>query len=77
MASFEKRTLKDGTIRWRCKVFAGLDSRGRRRFITSTHGTLKEAKAEAHRLEAEKDQRGLTLPRRSPWRSTSGTGWTT
>ena len=62
MASFEKRELKDGAVRWRAKIFVGVDAQGKRKFITSTHPTKKEAEAEARRLESAKDMNSLTLP---------------
>lgn len=40
-----KVTLRDGTVRWRCVVDAGLDVDGRRRQLTRTFDTLKEARA--------------------------------
>jgi integrase len=62
MASFEKRTLSTGEIRWRYKVFAGLDGLGKRKFICGTVPTKKDAEKEARRLEGLRDQSSLTLP---------------
>lgn len=39
-----KVTLRDGSVRWRCVVDAGVDPDGRRRQLTRTFDTMREAR---------------------------------
>jgi integrase len=63
MADIQKRTTKDGTVRWVMKVFVGRDENGKRKFITRTFGRKQDADAAARALEVEKDAgRPLVVP---------------
>src|SRR4051812_13442058 len=45
------RTTKDGTRRYTCQVFAGLDARtGKKRYLTATASSERQAHQALHRL---------------------------
>ncbi|MET7781526.1 tyrosine-type recombinase/integrase [Streptomyces mirabilis] len=62
MAEIKKVTLKNGKTRWRFVIDAGRDAEGKRKQLTVTCDTQKEAKAEYARLHNERSSGQLILP---------------
>lgn len=55
MATIEKRTMKDGSVRWWLRVFVGRDENGRQRFVIKRFDRKKDAEKEGRRLERQRD----------------------
>ena len=58
----KKITLRDGTVRYRFVIDVGRDADGKRKQLTVTQDTLKEAKDELARLRHERRTGQLILP---------------
>lgn len=62
MATIEKRTMKDGSVRWWLRVFVGRDENGRQRFVIKRFDRKKDAEKEARRLKRQRDHGMLREP---------------
>ncbi|MFE2684048.1 site-specific integrase [Streptomyces mirabilis] len=62
MAEIKKVTLQNGKTRWRFVIDAGRDAQGKRKQLTVTCDTQKEAKDEYARLRNERKTGQLILP---------------
>lgn len=62
MATIEKRTMKDGSVRWWLRVFVGRDENGRQRFVIKRFDRKKDPEKEARRLERQRDHGMLREP---------------
>ncbi|MEV5314254.1 hypothetical protein [Streptomyces sp. NPDC052610] len=71
MAEPKRIDLKNGKVRWRVMVDAGLDENGKRVQITVTRDTKTECKAERDRILAARAAGTFIAPARSRW----GSGW--
>ena len=66
MASITKIETKSGT-RWRLRVYIGRDlETGKRSYVTRTYDRKKDARAEANRLERQKDLGAIVTPSKEP-----------